>query len=321
MMQLRVLCPSEDSAAVIDLLGAEPGVTHLAVAVGAGRQPAGDVMEAVIAREVAEDVLQRLVELGVDRRGEVSLHSVDTMLSDTADAAERSLPGHDADAVVWDELVATTGEESQLNRVFLGFLTIACLLAAVGVLTDSPITIVGAMVVSPDFGPVAALAVATVGRRRDLAARAGIALGVGFPAVILATIGCALLATAVGLYDPSRLDDLRQAAFIYQIGPYSVIVALLAGAAGMLALTSEKSGVLIGVFISVVTVPAAGYAALAAVAGDWMRCGEAIGQLVINLAGLTVAGVVVLALRRRHIVPGSGAVTHPLRRGRQRRPR
>ncbi|WP_253862687.1 DUF389 domain-containing protein [Prauserella halophila] len=319
MMRLRALCAAHDSAAVIDLLRTEPGVVHLAVAEGEGRQPAGDVIEAVVAREVAEEVLHRLRELGIDRRGEVSLHSVETMLSETADAAERALPGHDADAVIWDELVTTTGEESKLNPVFLGFLTIACLLAAVGVLTNSPITIVGAMVVSPDFGPVAALAVAAVGRRRDLAARAAVALGVGFPFVIAVTVGFALLAWSVGLFDPDRLADLRQAAFIYQVGPYSVIVALLAGAAGMLALTSEKSGALIGVFISATTVPAAGFAALAAVAGDWTRCGEAIIQLGINLSGLTVAGTLMLAVRRRHVVPGTAPATRLLRRARPRR--
>ncbi|HET8642513.1 MAG TPA: transglutaminaseTgpA domain-containing protein, partial [Pseudonocardiaceae bacterium] len=40
----------------------------------------------------------------------------------------------------------------------------------------------------------------------------------------------------------------------------ALIVALLAGAAGMLSMTSAKSAALVGVFISVTTVPAAGYA-------------------------------------------------------------
>ncbi|MFG2500830.1 DUF389 domain-containing protein [Streptomyces sp. NPDC048441] len=229
------------------------------------------------------------------------------MLSDTAEAAERAAPGDSSNAIIWDELVATTGEESRLNPVFLAFLTIACLLAAVGVVTDSAITLVGAMVVSPDFGPLAALAVAIVVRRRDLAARAGLAIGAGFPLAMLVTAAFTSLARLSGLFDPSELSNLRQVSFIYEVGPYSIIVALLAGTAGMIALTSEKPGALVGVFISVTTVPAAGFAVLAAVAGEWLRCGEAVLQLLINLAGVTVAGVLTLFVRRRHIIPGGGA--------------
>ena len=64
---------------------------------------------------------------------------------------------------------------------------------------------------------------------------------------------------------PVWSDDLvelnTQTEFIYQPGVLSLIVALLAGAAGMLSLTSSNSAALVGVFISVTTVPAAGYVA------------------------------------------------------------
>lgn len=304
MMHLRVVCESRDSAVVTDLLNAEPGVAHVTVAAGVSREPAGDVIEASVARQVAEDVLYRLAERGVPHRGQVSLHPLDMMLSDTADAAAREAPGDSADAIIWDELLATTGEESQLNLTFLAFLTIACLLAAVGVITNSAITIVGAMVVGPDFGPLAALAVAAVGRRRDLAAHAVRALGIGFPFAMLVTAAFALLARAAGLFHPATLAGLNQVSFIYQVGPYSAIVAVLAGAAGMLALTSDKSSALVGVFISVTTVPAAGFAAIAAISGDWPRCGGAVLQLLINLVGITIAGILTLVLRRHHISPG-----------------
>ncbi|WP_240509782.1 DUF389 domain-containing protein [Streptomyces malaysiense] len=288
------------------LLTEEPGIAHLTITEGAGRRPLGDVIEAVVAREVAEDVLCRLTRLGVHHRGEVSLRPIHTMLSDSAEVAERAAAGAGGSGVVWDELVATTGEESRLNVSFLWFLTIACLLSAVGVLNDSAITLVGAMVVSPDFGPLAALAVGVVGGRRDLVARAGLAIGVGFPVAMLITAALTWLARLGGLFDPGELAGLRAVSFIYQVGPFSAIVALLAGSAGMMALTSEKTGALVGVFISITTVPAAGFAVVAAVAGDWVRCGEALGQLLVNFAGVTVAGALTLQWRQRHIVPHRG---------------
>lgn len=62
------------------------------------------------------------------------------------------------------------------------------------------------------------------------------------------------------------LDDVKKVSqvYIFQVGPVSFVIALLAGAAGMLSLISAKSAALVGVFISVTTVPAAGFAVVAA---------------------------------------------------------
>lgn len=128
--------------------------------------------------------------------------------------------------------------------------------------------------------------------------------------VLLITAGLTLLARVTNLFDPAELSQLHAVSFIYQVGPYSVIIALLAGVAGMLSLTSEKSGVLIGVFISVTTVPAAGFTAVAAVAGHWSQCGSALLQLLINLIGITLAGVLTLLVRQRFVFPRPARTHH-----------
>jgi uncharacterized hydrophobic protein (TIGR00271 family) len=161
------------------------------------------------------------------------------------------------------------------------------------------VTIVGAMVVGPEFGPLAALAVGIVRRRWDLANRAAVALAVGFPLAMLVTAGGTMLAQATGLLDVNAVRDAHNVDFVYDVGVFSFIVAVLAGAAGMLSMTSAKSAALVGVFISVTTIPAAGYAAVAAVLGDWARCLSSIGQLAVNLAGIVLAAAVVLLLRKQ----------------------
>ncbi|MBP2330208.1 large-conductance mechanosensitive channel [Kibdelosporangium banguiense] len=107
------------------------------------------------------------------------------------------------------------------------------------------------------------------------------------------------LGEATGLLDVNAVRNGHNVDFVYQVGVFSLIVALLAGAAGMLSMTSAKSAALVGVFISVTTIPAAGYAAVAAVLGEWDRCLFSIGQLVVNLVGIVLAAAVVLLLRRR----------------------
>ncbi len=311
MLHLRVIAPTELCDRVIDTLTGNPGVAHLVVHRDAALDPVGDEITADIARESANDIIDALKALGVKERGAITLDVVDTVLSTRAYRAEEEAAGDPADAVVWDELATRTREESTLNVTFLSFLCLACLIAAVGVVTDSPVTVVGAMVVGPEFGPLAALAVALVRRKTYLARRAALALAVGFPVAMLVTAIGVLAGEAAGWIEVSNTRELNEVDFIFQVGPLSLVVALLAGAAGMLSLVSAKSAALVGVFISVTTVPAAGFAVVAATVGDWDVAAKSTAQLAINLAGITLAGVLVLwgrrvADRRRwHVIGGS----------------
>jgi uncharacterized hydrophobic protein (TIGR00271 family) len=298
VLHLRALCPLGLTAPVRELLLAEPGVAHVTLLSGALVKPEGDLVEAVLTRECADRVLQGLVSLGLPRHGGITLESFDTVLSEAAETAEEAVPGDPADAVIWDELIERTGADSRLTVGFLTFLTIACLLAAIGVVTDSSVTVVGAMVLGPEFGPLAALAVGLVARRRDLLNKALIALFVGFPVAMGVTTVMWLLFHAVGLVSRNSLDQLTDVDFIYQVGPFSLIVALLAGAAGMLSLTSAKSSALVGVFISVTTVPAAAFATVAVVEGRWDRALSSSVQLLVNLVGIVLAAVGALVLSR-----------------------
>ena len=298
MLHMRVIAPTDLRDPVVDLLTENPGVTHIVVHRDAALVPAGDEITAELARESANDVVDALKALGVKERGAITLDIVDTVMSTRAYRAEEEAEGDPADAVVWDELAARTREESTLNGTFLAFLCLACLIAAVGVVTDSPVTVVGAMVVGPEFGPLAALAVALVRRRMYLARRAALALVVGFPVAMLVTAAGVLAGEAVGWIEVTSTSQLDEVDFIFQVGPLSFVVALLAGAAGMLSLVSAKSAALVGVFISVTTVPAAGFAVVAATVGDWAVAAESAAQLALNLVGIVLAGVLVLWARR-----------------------
>ncbi|WP_188544991.1 DUF389 domain-containing protein [Rhodococcoides trifolii] len=299
MQHIRVLTPPDSTDRVVEILRGCVGVAHLMLFRGAAIEPAGDVVEADVTRESSNEVLDALRTLGLVQSGAITVTTIAATLSERADRAERAAPGDPDDAIVWDELLVRTKEESTLNITFTSFLTIACLLAAVGVITDSPVTIVGAMVVGPEFGPLAALAVGLVLRRSRLVKRSSIALVVGFPLAMAVTAIFALLAEIFGWFQYSTIDDLQQVDFIYSVGPASLVVAVLAGAAGMLALLSSKSAALVGVFISVTTVPAAGFAVVAAMVGSWRIAALSVGQLAINLVGIVLSAAVVLMIRRR----------------------
>ncbi|MBN9112332.1 MAG: DUF389 domain-containing protein [Pseudonocardia sp.] len=297
MLHLRVISPPERTGDVRRVLIEEPGATHVTLQEGVALQPPGDLVEADVTREAVDGLLARLADLQVESSGGITLEAIDTTLSDAADAAEEAVPGDPSDAIVWDELVERTGEDSRLSVSFQVFLTIACLLAAIGAVTNSPVTVVGAMVLGPEFGPLAAVAVGLVLRRWDLVRRGALAVGAGFPLAMGITAIAAVVFDATGLL-PTNLDHLDEVDFIYQVGPFSLIVALLAGAAGMVALNSAKAAALVGVFISVTTVPAAGFFAVALVEGQFARAGQSALQLLVNLAGIVVAAIVTLLVYR-----------------------
>jgi uncharacterized hydrophobic protein (TIGR00271 family) len=182
---------------------------------------------------------------------------------------------------------------------YLVFLTIATLLAAIAVVTDSAVLVIGAMVLGPEFTPLAGLALGVVHRRRGLARSAVLTLVGGFVLAIALTAVAGLAARAVGWIGVAQLTaDRPQTGFITAPDKWSLVVAVLAGIAGTLSLTSAKSSALVGVFISVTTVPAAGAMALGVALGSGAAVGEAAAQLGINLAGIVVAATVTLAVQR-----------------------
>jgi uncharacterized hydrophobic protein (TIGR00271 family) len=243
-------------------------------------------------------VLDALSGLGLDREGAIVMERIDTTMSASAERAERTVPGLGVDAVVWHEIEHQTGEESELSASYLAFMTIAMVIAAVGVLLDQPILIVGSMVVGPEFGPLAALCVGLVQRKAFLVRRSALALAAGFPAGMLLTVGAVWLLTAAGLVDKSMLlADRPLTDFIWRPDALSWVIGFLGGVAGILSLTSAKAGTLVGVLISVTTIPAAANAAVALAYG--VR-DEALGsalQLLINVAAIVLAGVLTLLVQ------------------------
>jgi uncharacterized hydrophobic protein (TIGR00271 family) len=270
---------------------------------GASQKPVGDVILCDVTREEASVIISDLKELDIPRKGSIAVENLDSAISDAFTAAEKASPGLPSDAVVWEEVEARTSENTELSFSFVLFMIAAMQIAAVGIVLDQPILIVGAMVVGPEFGPLAGVSVALVNLQGKLARRSLLALAVGFPAGTI----CALLTTLVFIDTGAFPEGFSQTShpltdFISNPDFLSFFVAFTGGAAGVLSLTSAKSGALVGVLISVTTIPAASNIGVAAAYGDWSEAGGAAAQLGINLLAIVVAGVLTLFVQRRYYV-------------------
>jgi uncharacterized hydrophobic protein (TIGR00271 family) len=307
MLHMRLIVPPHLTDTVVDHLAACAGVVHLVRGAGSAVRPAGDLVSCDVAREAANDVVESLQDLGVHRHGAIVLEAVHVVVSDAAAQAEASAPGEGADALVWEEVEARARDEATLTASFLVFMSIAATIAAIGILLDSPILVIGAMVVGPDYGPLAALCIGLVRRRaaRALVAARTISIGVAVAALgaLAGTLLLRLVSIAPDTYD---ISDRQLTAFISHPDGMAAVVAVLAGVVGMLALTQARSGALIGVLVSVTTIPAIGNMGAAAAYGAWSELGGAALQLAINMVGLLVAGAVTLAVQSRQTTRRSG---------------
>lgn len=311
MRHIRMVVPSDLAQPVLELLTDSPEVTNVWSMPGAAHKPVGDLISCDVAAEQTSTLISQLERLGLAARGSIAVEEVDAVRSVSAERAERAAPGSVADAVVWEEVEKRVEDSAELSFGYLVLMIIATLIATVGILVDSVVLVIGAMVVGPEFGPLAGISVALVNRQWRLAQRSVRALLIGFPSAIASAAVLVLILRATGVVEGVPVEDRFFTDFVSRPNLYSAIIALLAGVAGMMAITGAKSGTLVGVLISVTTIPAAADMGVSLAFGDRVELTGAASQLVINLTCLILAAMAVLfiqrgALRRRIRASASG---------------
>ncbi len=299
LVHLRLTVPSSLTSEVRRLLLDDGCGTNVVLHAGASLEPEGDLLECDVARESVNELLGQLDGIGVGEQGGIVVSTPDSTPFAAAKELEEAAPGDPEDAVIWDSVLEDAEDGSVPTLHFQVFLTCAVILAAIAVVTDSAVLVVGAMVVGPEFASVAAACVGVVFGRWGLVRKAvGLLLGSFTLAVTVVTV-LALGLRLAGLLEVADITAPRpQTDFIWQPDIWSFLVALTAGVVGALALSLGKTSAMVGVFISVTTVPAAGNLALGL--AMW-ESGEILGsltQLGLNLLGLFVAATLFLTFQR-----------------------
>jgi uncharacterized hydrophobic protein (TIGR00271 family) len=298
MLHVRVVSPPGATDHLVERLSADPGVRNLVVVPGAARRPDGDAVQFDLLTQFANPVLREL-RARVQDHGSVVIQTVDAAINDPGDPGDHSGQRYGEVPPVWEMVESKIREGGQYPVSFYALLVIAGLIGAVGILTNSQILIVAAMVVGPEYGAIMATALG-FDKADGHAVRQGLAaLIAGFALAVAATLIFGLLIRWSGetprLYEAGvrPVSDL-----INSPNVFSIIVAVLAGVVGVVSLTESRANALIGVFISVTTIPAASDMGLSVAYGSWTEARGSTFQLLLNVVLLVAVGALGLRLQR-----------------------
>lgn len=246
---------------------------------------------------VAPDILARnlINELGKlleTRFKEIYLisQSLDATISDYSDKLheEEKLKQVKKDKKTTEEFKALVEPSVDLKKNLLFMIIIASSVALFGLFANNASLVIGAMLLSPLLGPITAFSFnAAVGKPKNMykAAQSGIILTL----VIIAT-GAALTAIVSQFVDLQITPEILART---EMTPVFLIIAILLGLAGGIAISSDIPGILVGVAIAAALVPPAVVTGISVAMLDLDMFVNSLTLTVANILGLILGTMVV----------------------------
>lgn len=180
---------------------------------------------------------------------------------------------------LYDDIVGST----KTSKVYIIFVILSTIVAAIGLLQDNVAVIIGAMVIAPFLGPNVALALSTTLGDNQLRNDALKAIVAGFSVAII-------LSFFMGYFfvvDPGNPELASRT----QAGISDIILALASGAAGVLAFTAGAPAVVIGVMVAVALLPPLTVFGLLMGSGEYSLALGAFLLFLTNIICINLAGV------------------------------
>lgn len=298
LLQLRIVSPHSCTDSLVEMLKADDGVVSLELRRNAAMKPEdGDVVVADVLRDRANELVERIHGLAVEDLGELSIIEIGATRSETAHQASLKAQGRSSDVIVWTLLETRVHQDGVPSIAFFCFMAVAAVIATIGIVVDSAVLIVGAMVVGPEYGPLAAFALASYQRKLPAARSAFLVLIAGL-AVAVVTATLAALAFKALHTDIVAPDSRFFTRFVTEPNIYSALVAFAAGLVGIMAVGLGRSGALTGVVVSATTIPAAAAIGVNTADGTWDEAVRGALQLGINVACLAAGSLAALLAYR-----------------------
>ncbi|SFS64174.1 TIGR00341 family protein [Halostagnicola kamekurae] len=244
-----------------------------------------------------EPVLDSLQEQGVDEDAYTVVVDAETVISRRFEALREEYENGDVESerISRQELQAEAESLTPSFEVYVTMTVVSAIVATAGLLLDSAAVVVGSMVIAPLIGPALGASVGSVIDDEELFLSS---LKYQLMGVVLAIAAAAIFAWTVRVtyvvppgLDISSVDEIAE-----RLAPdlLSLVIALGAGVAGIVSISTGISVALVGVMIAAALIPPA---ATVGIALAWGQPSAAIGSTVlvlVNVLSVNLAGLLTL---------------------------
>jgi uncharacterized hydrophobic protein (TIGR00341 family) len=291
---VEVTIPAGKRETVLATLDDE-GVDYVVTDETSGRGYAA-IVTFPLPKNAVEPVLESLRDAGLSDDTFTVVLEANTIVSRRFEQLqEQYAEEEDEGRIAQEELTAAASTLAPSTRNYVILTIVSALIATAGLLLNSPAVVVGSMVIAPLVGPAMAASVGTVVNDRELASRAvrlqilGLLLSIATAALFALIVRYSNLIPP--LTDVTTVDEIRG-----RVAPdfLSLVVALGAGVAGVISLTSGVSTALVGVMIAVALIPPAATVGIGIAWGaPLVTLGSSVLTLV-NVLSINLAALIVL---------------------------
>jgi len=299
MRLIQTLVPDGKRETVVDLLEAEE--IDFAMTTETSTSGYSDIVYIPAESDAVEGIVDDLRSIGVEREGYMVISDVETIISEQFEEKQEETDeeSNGDERISREELRTKARNLSRSTTNYLLLTIISAIVATAGLLQDSAAVVVGSMVIAPLIGPAMASCVGTVINDDD---NALFWEGVRSQVIglVVAVLSATLFAVAYRLLLAPDLELLliQQVAERAHPGLLALAIALGAGTAGALSLTSGADEALVGVMIAVALMPPAASVGLGIAYVD-PRLAVGAGILVlVNLLSINVAGILTIWIKR-----------------------
>jgi len=188
-----------------------------------------------------------------------------------------------------EELYTDISGSIKVSTTYIAMVTLSAIVASIGLLKDNVAVIIGAMVIAPLLGPNVALALATTLADFELGKRALLAnfFGISISFAIALIVG--FIFSNLPNTDITTIPEIMART---RVDMGDILLALVSGIAGALAMTMGVSTTLIGVMVAVALLPPLATCAMLLGAGEIKLAFNALTLLATNIISVNLAAVV-----------------------------
>ena len=294
MKLVQLFVPDEDRMAVRETLE-EMGVEYLFSDEGSRRD--GSIAYVPVPAGAVDTILDRLYEAGLDEDTYTVVTEADRgTVSNIDEIADEYVEGPKGDrGVSHSEIRERAADLKPDTQTYIAFAALSAIVAVGGLLLNSAIVIVGAMVIAPFAGSTLSASVGAVISDREMVVDSATSQGVG---LVVAFVGAVLMSAF--LQQTGFVPEALVISRVDQVGAFAtpnaltLAIAIAAGLAGALALATDLPVSIAGVAVAAAIVPAAAAAGIGVVWGQTLLVLGAVVLLLMNIVFINLAAYAAL---------------------------